>query len=164
MAIPVTIEGVKYFATLPSLADFRNFRELLAEQQRKKMTAAIPVGLPDSELKRWLRLINEECSAAASNPFSNKTLQALAATLDGLAVLYLALLRHENPQITLAFTSDLVHRAEEGKPAALEAIHDINNAFFSMMAAKKNGPEVTKDAQPIDLPATADPSISTAST
>jgi len=158
MSLPVTIEGQKLFVTLPSATDLNNFQQLLQTEYRRRMFAAMPTGLPDDEFKRWIRVINEE--AAEINPFKN--LRALANSADGAALFYHALLRHENPNVTLDFVAELVSRGVEGKPAAMEGLREIRTAFESLLEAKKNDqqpkPPVPVETQPTPGPATSPPS------
>lgn len=155
MSLPITIEGAKYFVTLPSFADYRTFKTFLATERRKKSFAAIPTDLADAELKKWMRVINEECEAI--DPF--KSIPELANSSDGAALLFHALLRHENPGLTLDWTHGLVSRAMEGKPAALAALTELKQSLVSLVQAKKNEAEA---AAAVQQP--AEPSTSTLST
>lgn len=158
MSVPVTIEGVKYFATLPSLADFRTFKQFLAKRRRQKWCAAVPAGLSDDELKRWMRIIDEECESI--DPF--KSFGALADDADGAALLFHSLLRHENPNITLTFVAGVIDRAVEGKPAALEAVRELKLAIKEMLEEKKR--EVEAKLPPKSETAELPPSQSAPST
>lgn len=134
MAVPVEIEGKKYFATLPALSDFRKFKEFLEQEYRKSWIASLASDLPSDDLRNWLRAIQEECEAI--DPFESLT--KLTSTPEGLGLLFHSILRIENPNVTLDWVSDLLSRAEDGRPSAIEGIRELRQSLTALLAAKKN--------------------------
>lgn len=161
MSIPITIEGQKYFVTIPTLADFRSFKQFLARDLRQKLGESIPSGLSDDELRRRLRLINDECEAI--DPF--KSMSKLPSYPGGAALLFYAWLRHESPGATLDWVEGLIARCEGNKPAALEGLRELRLAMTSLLEIKKNEIEAARRPKDPEIqPATESPSISTPST
>lgn len=159
MSLPITIEGQKYFVTMPSLADFRNCRQFLARKKRRELGEMIPPGLPDDELERRLEIIGRQCDDI--DPFT--ALKELLATPDGSALFFYGWLRIENPNVTLQWVEGFVARCDEGKPAALDGLRELREAMNALYQDKKK--EAEKENQPKEepLPA-AGQSISTPST
>lgn len=134
MATPITIEGKKYFVSLPSLPDFRTFRDYLQSRHRREAFAALPSEITDAQLKQFMRVIDEQCKAI--DPFAN--FSSLVESPDGAALLFHSLLRHENQGVTLDFVTGLMERAESGRAESLEAIRELREAMAALLAAKKN--------------------------
>lgn len=140
MAIPITIEGQKYFVTLPSLADFRMFKEFLASQLRRELSEMIPSGLGDDELKRRMRCINDECDAI--DPFAEMrdrlTVPRMEMMLsEDMTLIYFAHIRHDSPGATLDWVTGLVKRCEENKPAAIDGVIQLYRAILESWISKK---------------------------
>lgn len=138
MPHPITIEGAKYFVSLPTLKDLRTFQAFLQREHRRAAYAAIPSGLPDDELRRWMRVINEECDQIS--PINPQDFARLATNADGAALLFHGMLRQEQPTITLDWVAQLIARAEEAKPGALDAMRELREAMVELIRAKKNEP------------------------
>lgn len=134
MSLPITIEGKQLFASLPTLADFRAFKEFLQRARRRDAYAALPSGLSDEQLKQFIRVVDADCrSIDAFQSFAD-----LAETPDGAALLFYSLLRHENAGITLDWVSGLMERAESGRAESLLGLRSLREALAEMLRAKKN--------------------------
>lgn len=132
-SLPVTVEGAKLFATLPSGPDFQRFQTWLQTEYRRNQLAALPPGLDVEERKAWLEAINAE-----AGKISPLTHFEQLCTNDGLPMLLHSLVRREQPKLDLNWAAGLVTRANEGKQSAKEGVRELLGAMKSLMEAKKN--------------------------
>lgn len=167
MGLPVKVEGRRLHVALPTLLDFRTIRDYLVAEHRRAGYAAIPRGLPQEEFERFKAAVDDEC--AQIDPFG--TFQELLTTImesdvqhaalgalrygDSLWLLYYALLRGSNPEVSADWVAAMVDRAMANDPEALEGLQALNAAFVELLRLKKND-QATQPA--------ADPLISTPST
>lgn len=150
MSLPITIEGQKYFVTLPSLTDLQTFKQHVANEQRRTQYAAVPKNISNEEREAWIDTIEARCNAI--DPFA--ALSMLPDVQGGTSLLIHALLRHDNPHVTLQWACELYDRAVEGKPTAIEALRDIRLAMRSLFDSKKNEtmPKPVADASSRETP------------
>ena len=57
MSLPITIEGQKYFVTLPSLTDLQTFKQHVANEQRRTQYAAVPKYISNEVREAWIDTI-----------------------------------------------------------------------------------------------------------
>lgn len=140
MAITVDIENRTYFVSMPGLADVRNFQDFLHREHRRKAYAAIPEGIDDTQFKRWVSTIDEQCEAI--NVF--ESFPQLVEQAGGVTLLFHAMLRQENNAITMEWVKKLVERAESGDEAAVLGFRNLKEAFAELLQAKKNASKGTR--------------------
>lgn len=168
MSIPVKVEGRRLHVALPTLLDFRTIRDHLVAERRRAGYAAIPRGLPQEEFERFKAAVDDECGRI--DPFA--TFQDLLTAImesdvqhaaigalrygDSLWLLYYALLRGSNPEVSADWVAGLVDRAMQNDPPALEGLQSLNAAFVELLRLKKNDQATEVAADPsISMPSTS---------
>jgi hypothetical protein len=101
------------------------------------------VGISEAEHARWLDRIDERCRAI--DPF--KSFDDLASDPEGIALLFHACLRHDNPAVTIDLVQGLVNRAARGDQAALLGVRQLREKMHDLMVAKKNEQQAESTAR-----------------
>jgi hypothetical protein len=147
MAVPIEIEGRTYYGSMPTLRDWMNFNDLLRKESRKEAYAAIPEGLSEDEINKWIDRIDRKVDSI--NPHTTESLDKLLILPGGQVMYYHALLRRDNPNVTLQWVQDLVERARDNDKSALQGIRNMNGAIAGIyLEARKNSENGKPRASP----------------
>jgi peptidoglycan/xylan/chitin deacetylase (PgdA/CDA1 family) len=135
MSVPIQIEGTTFFVSPPTPPDVRNAQDYIRREIRRTRYAALPDGLSDEDLKRWIKIIDEECAAVGLFEAFEKLLE----TIEGQALFIYSWLHHDSTNVTLDWVRGLLARCDENSTPAIEGIREIRAAINSLKDSKKNG-------------------------